>query len=89
MFGKVDIGTMDASISRDGWVEFGWAEMIYCKISNGNEEISQVRREGWMNAGKRGYEMVFKGTDCAFSEVRSMISWRLKLSVYAWVIKEV
>ena len=34
--GKVYIGTMDASISRDGGVEFGWAKMIYCKISNGD-----------------------------------------------------
>ena len=36
MFGKVYIGTMDASISGDGWVEFGWTEMIYSQISNGN-----------------------------------------------------
>ena len=36
MFGKAYIGTMDASISGDGWVEFGWTEMIYSQISNGD-----------------------------------------------------
>ena len=87
MFGEIYIGTMNASIGGDGGVKYGWAEMVDCYDGDWDEEVPQVGRESWVDAGECSDKMVFKGSNGAFRVVGTVVAWWLELSFYVLIIE--